>query len=252
MKKILITGASEGIGLALAKQLASEGNLVTLVARHKEKLENALQGLPGDGHSCITADLSKKEEVHRIAEHIAQNHFDVLINNAGVGMYGRFDQLPYPQQVAMMQLNMIGLTVLSHSFLAHAQKGDSLVNIASTLGATSFPGQAVYAATKAYVLNFSESLWWENKARGVYVLGFCPGVTATHFNSAAGGSDTMFPKFITQTPEQVARECVAALKKRRKPRAVSSPINRSLLFLHRFLSRRSVVKMMSGFSPLKS
>jgi uncharacterized protein len=251
MKKILITGASEGIGLELAKILAKEGNQLTLVARNKEKLNKVIEALPGNGHDAFAADLSKKEDTHRLADHISKNHFDTLINNAGIGMYGRFEQLPLDQQANMLHLNVYGLTVLSYSFIKTASKGDSLVNLASTLGTTSFPGTAVYAATKAYVTNFSESLWRENKKRGIYVLGFCPGVTLTRFHESSGGSSDNFPKFICQTASEVASELVRALKKRSKPKAVSGVANRFMLFFHRFLSRKMVVNMMGGFSPVK-
>jgi short-subunit dehydrogenase len=251
MKKILITGASEGIGLETAKLLALSGNLLTLVARNKEKLEKVIENLSGKGHQFLVADLSKKEDTHRVADHISQNHYDVLINNAGVGMYGRFEEMALSDQASMIHLNIYGVTVLSHSFMKNAKTGDSLVNIASTLGTTSFPGTAVYAATKAYVTNFSESLWWENKKKGIYVLAFCPGVTQTRFHESAGGSSDKFPKFICQTPIAVAKELIRALEKRNKPKVVSGRPNRFMLFFHRFLSRKMVVNMMGGFSPIK-
>jgi uncharacterized protein len=252
MKKVIITGASEGIGLEIAKLMASEGNQLMLVSRNKERLEKVADTLPGQNHSFLAADLSKKEDVHRIADHISQNNYDILINNAGIGRYGRFEELTFSDQAAMMHLNIYGMTKLSYHFLKTGKPGDSLVNIGSTLGTSSFPGLAVYSATKAYVINFSESLWWENKSRGIYVLGFCPGVTRTKFHESGGGSDELFPKFISQAPEQVARELVQALNKRRKPKAVSGVINRFMLFFHRFLRRKMVVNMMGGFSPLKN
>jgi len=91
-EKILITGSSDGIGLEIAKLLAEEGNQLMLVARNKEKLIKVIEKLPGKEHQFLVADLSKKESAHAIADHISQNHYDVLINNAGVGMYGRFEK----------------------------------------------------------------------------------------------------------------------------------------------------------------
>jgi len=250
MKKMIITGASDGIGLEIAKQLAQKGNQLLLVARNKEKLEKAIESLPGKEHRFLAADLSKKDDAHAIADHISQNRYDVLINNAGVGMYGRFEEMPLSEQLNMVNLNVYGLTVLSHSFIKNAKKGDSLVNIASFLGTTSYPGAAVYSATKAYVINFSEALWWENKNRGIYVLGFCPGVTHTHFHETSGGSQDMFPRAITQTPQQVVAELIYSLEKRTKPKAVSGAMNRFMLFSQRFLSRKMVANMMGSFSPL--
>jgi short-subunit dehydrogenase len=252
MKKILITGASDGIGLEIARALAREGNQLVLVARNQEKLKAAIESLPGQQHSFVLADLTLKEDVERVASHIDQNHFDVLINNAGVGMYGRFEEMPLAEQEAMMRLNMLALTILSYNYLKNARRGDCLVNISSVLGTTSCPGAAVYSATKAFVTNFSEALWRENKSRGVFVLGFCPGVTRTHFHEVSGGSQDMFPTFIVQTPSAVAAEFVRALNKRNKPKAVSGGTNRFMLFFHRLLTRKMVVNMMGGFSPVKN
>ena len=97
MKKIIITGASDGIGLEIARLLAREGNTLTLVARSQEKLERAFSEFLGSGHTFLVADLCKKDEVHKVDELMERQHYDVLINNAGVGMYGRFDEiLPFP------------------------------------------------------------------------------------------------------------------------------------------------------------
>jgi uncharacterized protein len=252
MGKILITGASNGIGLETAKILAKEGNQLTLVARNKEKLEAVMNDLPGTGHNLLVADLSRKDDIHHVADHMTDTHYDVLINNAGVGMYGRFEEMSLSEQISMINLNILCLTVLSYHFIKQARKGDRLINIASTLGSTSFAGAAVYAATKAFVINFSESLWWENKKKGVYVLGFCPGVTETNFHAASGGSQEMFPKFITQTSAQVAANIVQALKKQGKPKVVSGVPNKFMLSFHRLLSRKMVVNMMGSFSPLNT
>src|SRR5260221_10820094 len=152
MKKILITGASDGIGLEVARMLADNNeNEITLVARSKDKLEKALSTLLGKGHRLIEADLSKKDNVDTLKEKIEVEKYDVLINCAGVGMYGRFTEMLLHDQVKMMNLNITALTALSYFYLSQAKKGDALVNVASTLGITSYPGAAVYAASKAYV-----------------------------------------------------------------------------------------------------
>jgi len=249
--KILITGASDGIGLALAKNFAAKNNQITLVARNKEKLDKAIASLPGKGHQVIVADLSKREDVDALKGKIEVEKYDVFINNAGVGMYGRFTEMPLHEQVKMMTLNMTALTVLSYFYLNQAKKGDALVNIASTLGTTSYPGAAVYAGTKAYVTSLSESLWWENKSKGVYVLGFCPGATYTNFHEVSGGNKDSFPKFTMQSAEQVADELINALEKRNKPKVFSGAINRFMVTIQKLMSRKRVVSMMAGFGPLK-
>ena len=165
--KILITGASDGIGLEVAKILAAKGNEITLVARNKDKLEKAAASLKGTRHQVIVADLGKKDNVDALKENIEANKYGVFINNAGIAMYGRFTNMPLSEQVNMINLNIVALTALSYFYLQHAKKGDALVNLSSTLGTSSFPGLATYSATKAYVTNFSDSLWWENKDRGI-------------------------------------------------------------------------------------
>ncbi|HTA63822.1 MAG TPA: SDR family NAD(P)-dependent oxidoreductase [Bacteroidia bacterium] len=248
---ILITGASDGIGLALAKKLSANTNQITLVARSKEKLDKALGSLQGNGHKIIVADLGKREDVDALKAKIEIEKYDVFINNAGVGMYGRFTEMPLHEQVKMMNLNTTALTVLSYFYLSQAKKGDALVNVASTLGTTSYPGAAVYAATKAFVTSLSESLWWEYKNKGVYVLGFCPGATYTNFHEVSGGSKDSFPKFTMQTAEQVANELISALEKRKKPKVFSGAINRFMVTIQKLMSRKMVVSMMASFGPLK-
>ncbi|MGI4864210.1 MAG: SDR family NAD(P)-dependent oxidoreductase [Janthinobacterium lividum] len=244
MKRILITGASEGIGLAVAQLLAAEGAVLTLVARSADKLAAAQRALPGTGHLVLVADLSVAADVELVAEHLAETSYDVLINNAGAGLYGRFEALPLDQQLRLMQLNMTAVVQLSHRFLARARPGDALVNVASFLALTAMPGAAVYAATKAFVLNFSESLWQEWEAKGVYVLGFNPGVTSSNFHQASGGSTAVFPPAMMQTPAQVAQELVRALRLRRQPRVVSGWVTRLLVRAQLLLPRRAGLRLM--------
>lgn len=172
--KILITGGSDGIGLAVAKLLAADGAQLTLIARHGEKLREAVASLPGTGHDSMVADLSDASQVTMLAERLGSGRYDVLINNAGFGLYGRFSELPLDEQLRMMRLNMGSVVVLSHAYLSGARPGDALVNTASFLGYAPLPGSAVYSATKAFVAALSETLWWEYRKQGVYVLGFSP------------------------------------------------------------------------------
>src|SRR5437588_5924742 len=168
MKKVLITGASGGIGLETARQLAQQNYQVTLVARNRDRLEKALSSLRGSGHTILVADLNNTEDLQKLAAHLSVEKYDVLINNAGNGSYGKFTDIPLEDQLATMQLNMQALVTLSYSFLQKAVKGDALVNIASLLAHSSLPGGSVYAATKSFVANFSESLWYEFKPKGIY------------------------------------------------------------------------------------
>ena len=251
MKKALVTGASGGIGLAIAKRLADEGVQLMLVARGVDKLKEIIASLPGEGHGCLQADLMAQADIDKVAGHISEVKYDVLINNAGVGIYGRFEELSLEQQIKMLTLNCNALVSLSYAFLKKAKSGDALVNVSSFLGFSSLPGASAYAGTKGFVLRFSESLWQEFKAKGIYVVAFCPGITSSNFHEASGGSNDEFPKIIMQTPEQVALEVIGALKKRKNPTVISGFMSRSLLFFQKFMSRKQVVNMMGGLGPIK-
>ena len=186
MKRVLITGASGGIGLETAKQLARKGYQLMLVARNEQKLKEAVQQLHGASHAYLVADLADKEDAERVAAHLQNEHYHVLINNAGAGLYGEFTELPLNSQMGMMFLNMGALTLLSYAFLKNAKAGDALVNIGSLLAFSSFPGGAVYAGTKSFVSGFSESLWYEFKDKGIAVMAFNPGAAKSDFNQKAG------------------------------------------------------------------
>jgi len=247
MKKILITGGSEGIGLAAAHLLATEGNALTLVARNSEKLQAALASLPGTGHRTLPADLSTPEGMGLVAGHIDENRYDVFLNNAGAAAYGRFTELALDRQLELMHLNMDAVVVLAHHYLRQARPGDALVNTASTTGLLSLPGIGVYTATKAFVNSLSETLWWEMKDKGVYVMGFNPGGTSSAFHTASGGHKDAFAAM--QTPEAVAQELVRALRQRTRPRVIAGGLNRLFVFFGRLLPRKAVINLMGRFAP---
>jgi short-subunit dehydrogenase len=249
MKKVLITGASGGIGLETTRQLAAKGYRLTLVARNEDKLDKAVKSLAGAGHTVLVADLTNNEDLQKLANHLQTEKYDVLINNAGAGIYGKFVEIPLVDQLAGMQLNMDALVTLSYGFLQNAKPGDSLVNIGSLLAHSSLPGGATYAATKSFVANFSESLWYEFKKKGIFVMGFNPGAAASDFHSNAGGHVSDFPKFVMSSVEGVAVELVNALEKRRKPRVVQGWKNRFMLFGFKLLNRKAAVNIMGQISP---
>jgi len=249
MKKVLITGASGGIGLETARRLASQNYRVTLVARNGDKLNKAVKGLDGSGHTILVADLTDKDDLQKVADHLKIGKYDVLINNAGAGIYGEFIDIPLNEQLVTMQLNMNALVTLSYAFLQNAKSGNALVNIGSLLAHSSLPGGSVYAATKSFVANFSESLWYEFKQKGVFVMGFNPGAANSAFHSNAGGHASDFPKFVMSSVEDVAEELVKALEKRRKPRVVQGWKNRFMLFGFKLLNRKSAVNIMGQLSP---
>jgi short-subunit dehydrogenase len=251
MKYALITGASDGIGASVAKLLAKKGWAVTLVARSEDKLRAIVQGLPGHDNSYLIADLSTQEGLNSTIQQLGKKRYEVLVNNAGVGIYKAFTDPDLDELLKMIDLNIKAVVVLSYHFLKVAQKGDAIINTGSILGIGSKPGAAVYAGTKAFVTTFSEGLWYEAKKKGVYTSGFNPGPVESDFHKRAGGSDQSYPKIMLQKPEQVARELVKALAKRKKPRIVAGALNRYLLFMQRLISRKAVVSIMGRIAPLK-
>jgi short-subunit dehydrogenase len=248
-KRALVTGASEGIGRAFATRLAKDGFQVTAVARTEARLKELIAEL-GTGHEYRVADLSKTSDVAAIAQLLRTQKFDLLVNNAGVGLYGAFEKVPLEKIQNAMRLNVDALVALAHAFLETASSGDALLNVSSTLGFGSFPFNGVYAATKAFILSFSESLWFEQKDRGVYVLALCPGITKTLFHAAAGGKpENRPPDKLAQTAEQVVDAAISALSARSKPTLIPGAMNKSLMFFaSRLLSRKGAINMMGGFA----
>ena len=184
----LITGASAGLGVEFAKQCAARGDEVILVARRKDRL-NALAAELGKAH-VIAADLAKPKAAADLLKEIRSRGLWVrtLINNAGFGLRGRFDALPLPRQLEMIDLNIRSLTSLAFIMLddMRAHGGGGILNVASTAAFQPGPNMAVYFATKAYVLSFTEALHEEWKDRGIKVSALCPGPTRTEFGDVAG------------------------------------------------------------------
>ena len=184
----LITGASAGLGVEFAKQCAARGDEVILVARRKDRL-NKLAAELGKAH-VIAADLGKPTAHAKLLTEIKSRGLWVqtLINNAGFGLRGRFDSLPLDRQLEMIDLNIRSLTNLTFVFIddMRAHGGGSILNVASTAAFQPGPNMAVYFATKAYVLSFTEALHEEWKDRGIKVSALCPGPTRTEFGDVAG------------------------------------------------------------------
>src|SRR5512135_1795775 len=183
-KTAMVTGASSGIGAVFARELAREGYAVTCVARSRDKLQSLVKQL-GEYHRVLVADLSDGRQLQTVATDLENNRYSLLVNNAGYGLYGRFDEIPVEQHENVMAVNMNALVRLSHAFLKNAQAGDALVNVSSVVSRLPYPGGAIYSGTKGFVSNFTESLWYEYRDRGVYVMALLPGVTETNFHAVA-------------------------------------------------------------------
>jgi Short-chain dehydrogenases of various substrate specificities len=182
MTTALITGASSGIGLEIARILAPDHDLV-LVARSAAKLEAVAEEL--GGARVIAADLSDPGAVAKIAAEVPS--VDILVNNAGVGDFGDFAQADVERTLAMIQLNVTSVTALARQYLpGMLERGSGrILNVASTASFLPGPLMAVYYATKAYVLSFSEAIAEEVRGTGVTVTALCPGPTGTGFQAAA-------------------------------------------------------------------
>jgi short-subunit dehydrogenase len=247
----LITGASSGIGEAFARLLAAQGTDLILVARSADKLYRLSEELAekhGIRADVIVADLSAAEAVRQVHEEVTGRGLsvDLLVNNAGFGSYGFFGELPLERESQEITLNIIALVELTHLFLPEmlAKRFGAVVNVASTAAFQPLPYMAVYAATKAFVLSFSEALWAECRSHGVRVLAFCPGPVDTGFAAAAGFADVSGPKFTsnTATAASVAAAAIAALAQDRSY-VVPGRENYWLSVSSRFAPRALVAQM---------
>jgi short-subunit dehydrogenase len=184
----LITGASTGLGEEFARQLAEEGANLVLVARSVDKLTKLAALIEGQSRVQVTViptDLSSEEEVGRLIGEVKSRGFkiDFLINNAGFGIFENFLDTPFQSLIEQLNVNVRALMALTHAFTPGmvASKRGGVINIASTAAFQPLAGADVYAATKAFVLLFSEGLSLELEKRGVRVLASCPGPVATQF-----------------------------------------------------------------------
>ena len=242
--KAIVTGASEGIGREFAKQLAKKGYQLTVVARNEERLRSIIKEIGGQGHLHLVCDLSTESGLTQLEEHLKTHHYNLLVNNAGIGHFHEFQTTPKTKWEEMVQLNCVSLMNLAHTFLQSAKKGDALINVASVLAFHAMPYNTVYAATKAFVLSFSEGLWWEQKNRGVYVSALCPGYTVTEFAKRAGVDETKKVRTVGQTPEEVVKVALQNLEKKSAPFYISGGANKAYLGLQRLFTRKSALNIM--------
>ena len=247
MNTTLITGASSGIGAAFARKLAGRGRNVLLVARSEDKLIalcNELGRLTSIRAQYLALDLQQPDAAAQLFEETQKRELEIemLINNAGFGSMGDFAKLDLDRELEIIQLNIRALVDLTHRFLQpmRERKRGTIVNVASTAGFQAVPYMATYAATKAFVLSFSEALWEENRSHGVHVMALCPGVTETNFFEAAGVDHP--PMRITQTPEEVVDTALRALN-RKKSTVISGWTNFFTVEAERIFPRSLVTRV---------
>ncbi|WP_379138702.1 SDR family NAD(P)-dependent oxidoreductase [Paenibacillus sp. sgz500958] len=255
-KVAVVTGASSGIGEVYAGALAARGCHVVLAARSEKKLKDLageIQRKHGVQAYALPCDLSKAGAPRQLAESIAELGLtvDILINNAGFGTHGRFEEIDPEREQEEIMLNTAALVDLTHHFLPGMleRKDGVVVNVASMAAFAPCAYSAVYGATKAFVLSFSEALWAETRGRGVRVLTLCPGATDTGFFDAVGSKD-MAAGSALSTPEKVVQAGFRGIDKGRSY-IVDGRNNYMAAQMGRFLSRHRVAMIMERITRPK-
>jgi hypothetical protein len=244
----LITGASAGIGAALARVFAEKGHEVVLLARRALQLGALADAIAAAGHKrphILAIDLARADAPTRIDNELHARGLEpeIVVNNAGFGLLGLAAELDRGEQLAMIDLNVRVLTELSLRWIDSLERHrGGILNVASIASFLPGPGMAIYHATKAYVLSFSEALHRELAPKGVRVTTLCPGPVETEFQARAGVPEDYFPHMLARSAERVAREGYDGLM-RGKRLVVPGFENKVLTFLPRLLPRALVLQL---------
>ncbi len=255
--RALVTGASSGIGRAIATQLAEDGAAVVLVARDTERLETLAADLSarlGTDVEVLAADLTDRADLVRVEARLAASPpIDALINNAGLGTYGEFRTLDPDGEEHEIELNVVALVRLTRAVVpVMVERGRGwILNVSSMASLQPTPLNATYGATKAFVTSFSESIHEELRTSGVKVTAVLPGFTRTEFQERTGLNDSGgMPDFVWQSAEDCAAEAIAALRAGR-PLVVPGSLNKVAAALSgmtpRGVKRRLVGRMAGRF-----
>jgi hypothetical protein len=244
----VITGASAGIGAALAEEFSDHGHALALIARRGPQLKALADRIEEHGRIrplVVALDLARADAAGVIGEVLREAGLEpqYIVNNAGFGLLGQAAGLDRGRQLAMIDLNVRVLTELSLRFVDSLQRHrGGILNVASIASFMPGPGMAVYHATKAYVLSFSEALHRELGPFGVRVTALCPGPVVTEFQARAGIPDGYFPEFLARSAQRVAREGYDALMRGRRV-VVPGSLNRAVTLMARLLPRAVVLAM---------
>ena len=245
----LITGASAGIGAALAEVFADNGHALVLIARRAPQLKALADAIEERGHArprVMVLDLALPDAAARIEDELREycEEPKFIVNNAGFGLLGPAASLDCAQQLAMIDLNVRVLTDLSLRFTdSLVRHKGGILNVASIAGFMPGPGMAVYHATKAYVLSFSEALHRELGVEGVRVTALCPGPVETEFMARAGIPDNNFPGFLSRSAERVAQEGYDGMMRGRRV-VIPGSANKAAAYLARLMPRWLVLWML--------
>ncbi len=247
---VLITGASGGIGADLARIFAAKGHPLALAARNRtamESLANELESSGGRKPVIIALDLAIPDAPGLLADALKAEGFEpaILINNAGYGLNGRVSALDSGEQLGIIDLNIRALTALTLKFLPSIEKSHGrILNVASTAAFLPGPGMAIYYASKAYVLSFSQALSQEMEGRNVTVTALCPGPTATGFFDRVGGHTAKLKKFGMMDAMTVAQAGYDGLMAGRRV-VVPGMMNKVMTSLMPFVPRKLLLRVMA-------
>lgn len=258
MKNVaLITGASSGIGMELAKIHASYGRDLILVARREvelEKLKSELEIQYSVQIEVIPTDLMKLNAAKELFQKVKEKNIqvDYLINNAGLGGYGKFHNRDLKKELEMIQLNVIVLTELTHLFLPEMikRKSGKILNVASTAGFMPGPLQTVYFATKAYVVSFTQGVAQEVCKEGVTLTALCPGPVHTGFEKEAGMAGSGLFKNAT-TASSTAKKGYKAMEKGKLIIISNAPLKFLLNWVLPLMPRRFILRMVEKMQTIK-
>ncbi|MER7499584.1 SDR family oxidoreductase [Nonomuraea pusilla] len=250
----LVTGASSGIGAEFARQLARRGSDLVLVARREDRLKALAAELTADHGVAVTAlarDLAEPGAAAYLAAQLSDRGLRLtgLVNNAGFGTHGLFIEEDAEQLRHEIALDVHAVVDLTRTFIddLRASGRGVLINVASMAAYTPIPRMAVYGATKAFVLSFTEALWYEHRDTGLRVLALSPSATRTEFFDTAGSQAAGGRRL--QTPQQVVETALRTLDRRNPPPSIAvGTINRMLLALSRLASRRQSVMRMGALT----
>jgi len=245
----VVTGASSGTGLAFARELARRGYKVLAVARRRDRLEALATEAAKQGGivAALAADLGTAEGLNLVVTRMTSlDKIDLLVNNAGIATSGDFQSSPLEQELSAIRLNIDAVMTLTHAALDEmVRRGNgAIINIASIVAFQPFPHFAVYAASKAFVLSFTEALAEEVKGSGVRILALCPGAAKTEM-SVFSHNEGLLGKLPSLSADQIIRTALHAVEGGRVVKIVGW-LNRMLMFQNRFMPR-AAVRWVMGF-----
>ena len=256
-KTALVTGASSGLGVDFAKELAKHGANLILVARREERLKAVAEQIRqefGVDVVVIPMGLAVPDAPQALYDRlkVENKSVDVLVNNAGYGLFGTFAELPWEKQKNMLDLDIVTLTHMTKLFVPDmvARKFGAVLQVASIAAYQPAPTYAAYAGAKSYVLSFSDALDHELRGTGVNVTTVSPGVTATEFLKVAGQKPTLYQRLVMMQSPEVARQGVRALLHQRRS-VVPGFFNAFSAFLMRFIPRRWMTVLAEAMMTIK-